>query len=63
MKFQAVCNGGIIVTDDYSDDEIKENLHIQNLKEDCKNLFPEGSVVTILDGNDNIIRHSLIDLL
>lgn len=63
MRFQAVCKDGIILTDDYSNEEIEENLHIKNLKEDCKNCFPEGSVITVLDSQDNIIRHCLVDLL
>lgn len=54
MRYYAVCNRYCVLTDDYSDNEIKNHKHIDNIIEDFKEIDYKG-VVRIYDINDRFV--------
>ena len=45
MKYKAICEKGIIYTDDYDDNEIAERIHIDNIRKDLRKNHIESPVV------------------
>lgn len=58
MKFYGISKVGIVYTDDYSDNEIKNGLVVKNLSESFQNIlqkFPQvdNLIVDVFDVNGN----------
>lgn len=52
MKFYALFGGYMVMTDDYSKEEIKKNLHIKHIENDVKQANVGHNVdVILLDEN------------
>lgn len=64
MKFYATSRLGLFFTDDYTQEEVEQELHIKHLKDDFKNEFPEalrtGLCVRIYDEDDNLVRNMFL---
>lgn len=56
MKFYAKSLKGTVITDDYSEEEIKKELHIKNILEDFRRHFSDDFCVDIYDENNKIVR-------
>lgn len=54
MRFYAICNKSVVVTDDYSSDEIKSKIHIRNLIKDFKSIGYKG-IVRVFDMNNRFV--------
>lgn len=56
MRFYAKTLKGIIITDDYSEEEIKKEQHIKNILKDIRRTFSDDLCIDIFDENNKIVR-------